>query len=236
MDSDEFFSSIANEINKALDTYFPADLFAQLNGASDQTKLKIIAEPGRYYACSAFTLCVSVIAKREMDQSEEQKKADKQMYTCTSESAVTAASITGYACSTKQPLTPTHIEKSLDPSKSMMYYINDGVFASFNCLIYDNAKCLPILMKNELDLTRLYKSSIWGPTCDGYDVVLKECLLPELDIEDYMIFKDMGAYTLSGAVPYNGIPLPRCIYVVSVTSWVTLKNAFEDTVLSESFI
>ena len=73
----------------------------------------------------------------------------------------------------------------------------------------------------------MYKSSIWGPTCDGLDVVVKECLLPELKTEEFMVFKNMGAYTLSGAVAFNGIPLARCIYVAS-TSWDTIKDAFVD--------
>ena len=40
----------------------------------------------------------------------------------------------------------------------------------------------------------------------------------------------MGAYTLSGAVAFNGIPLARCIYVVS-QSWETIKDAFNDSAI-----
>lgn len=29
--------------------------------------------------------------------------------------------------------------------KTMMYYVNDGVYGSFNCILYDHAECLPIL-------------------------------------------------------------------------------------------
>lgn len=42
-------------INSALDLYFP-----------EGCGVEIIAEPGRYYVASAFTLVVSVIAKREV--------------------------------------------------------------------------------------------------------------------------------------------------------------------------
>ena len=37
----------------------------------------------------------------------------------------------------------------------------------------------------------------------------------------------MGAYTISGAVAFNGIPLAKCIYTAS-TSWETIKGAFTD--------
>jgi len=112
-----------------------------------------------------------------------------------------------------------------------MYYINDGVYASFNCLFYDHAECTPVLLKGD-ELTselKLYKSSIWGPTCDGLDVVVKECFLPELNTGEFMVFKNMGAYTISGAVAFNGIPLARCIYVAS-TSWDIIKEAFNEPV------
>lgn len=210
-DSGDFFSMISREINTALDTYFPADLFAQINGTSDENKLKIIAEPGRYYACSAFTLCVNVIAKRVMNQSPTQQKLDLETFGSTVD------------------------VNALDTSKSIMYYINDGVYASFNCLFYDHAECLPILIQDHSESGKLYKSSIWGPTCDGLDVVVKECLLPELKTDEFMVFKNMGAYTLSGAVAFNGIPLARCIYVAS-TSWDTIKNAFDESFVDDSGI
>lgn len=40
-------------INPALDKYFPPD-----------SGVRIIAEPGRYYVASAFTLAVNIIAKK----------------------------------------------------------------------------------------------------------------------------------------------------------------------------
>ena len=55
---------IATVVNMALDKYFPAD-----EGVS------IIAEPGRYFVASAFTLGVNIIAKRAVarDQHGESK-------------------------------------------------------------------------------------------------------------------------------------------------------------------
>lgn len=197
----DLFDQISKEINAALEKYFPIDLFEQING-SDENKLRVIAEPGRYYACSAFTLCVNVIAKRVMNQHQgaEQKTQANQ------------------------------VEANVDSSKTIMYYINDGVYASFNCLFYDHAEVFPIIIKeNGSTENKLYKSSIWGPTCDGLDVVVKECHLPEINQGEFLVFKDMGAYTLSGAVAFNGIPLARCIYVAS-TSWDTIKEAFDEQV------
>jgi ornithine decarboxylase len=53
--TEDYFSEIAAAVNEALDECFP-----------DDGKIRIIAEPGRYYVASAYTLATNVIASREM--------------------------------------------------------------------------------------------------------------------------------------------------------------------------
>jgi ornithine decarboxylase len=189
-DSEDLFDSIACEINRSLEQHF---------NVAEFDDLKVIAEPGRYYACSAYTLCTNVIAKRVMPQNKAQQDE--------------------YLKQLQQP------SELVDASKSIMYYINDGVYHSFNCLFYDHAVVTPILLGEQKET--VYKSSIWGPTCDGLDCVVKEMLLPELPQGDFMAWRDMGAYTISGAVAFNGIPVPKCIYTVS-HSWDIIKQAYMD--------
>lgn len=218
-DSADLFNAIAKEINKALDEQFPEDFFNKILSGNksneSENKLRIIAEPGRYYACSAFTLCVNVIAKRVMTQTEVQQEQDKAIIS------------NGY----KNPDGEAIDADQVDTTQSIMYYMNDGVYSSFNCLFYDHAECFPILIKDvqaHNASERQFKTSLWGPTCDGLDLVVKECYLPELSIGEFLVFKNMGAYTISGAVAFNGIPLARCIYVAS-TSWDIIKDAFDET-------
>ena len=232
-DSQDLFIAIAKEINRALDEHFPTEFFAQLNG-TDEHKLKVIAEPGRYYACSAFTLCVNVIAKRVMNQTPAQQNLDREAALRRQKEdkeRLPSSQTEQHGClATAVP----HTENVIDTSKSIMYYINDGVYASFNCLFYDHAECFPILIKEDRAPTcTMYKSSLWGPTCDGLDVIQKECFLPELETGEFLVFKNMGAYTIAGAVPFNGIPLARCIYTAS-TSWSTIKYAFDEQSLEDN--
>jgi len=63
---------------------------------------------------------------------------------------------------------------------------------------------------------------LWGPTCDGLDCVVKECLLPELATGDWMLFYDMGAYTMSAASTFNGMPKPKCYHIMNETQWIGL--------------
>lgn len=215
----ELFNSISKAINKSLEEHFSEAYFDELNGTGDK-KLKIIAEPGRYYAASAFTLCVNVIAKRTMESFAEQQEKD----------ASALEDLDRSLFAVKEMNTEfQHSSSDVDTSKSVMYYINDGVYASFNCLFYDHIIAEPILMGDKCaNKQKLIKSSIWGPTCDGLDLIIKECYIPEMDIGEFISFRDMGAYTISGAVAFNGIPLGRCIYTAS-TSWNTIKNAFTNS-------
>ena len=76
-----------------------------------------------------------------------------------------------------------------------------------------------VFMLQDYEDQPTYSSSIWGPTCDGIDCVKEECRLPELDIEDWLIFRDMGAYTMCAASTFNGMPKPRCFYVMHEYHW-----------------
>lgn len=86
----------------------------------------IIAEPGRFYVSSAYTLACRIHSKRDVR-------------------------VNGKLIST-------------------MYFINDGVYGSFNCNLYDHKVARPLTLKAPND--KLFKSSIWGPTCDALDQVL----------------------------------------------------------------
>jgi len=58
--------------------------------------------------------------------------------------------------------------QAIDTSKTIMCYVNDGVYASFNCLFYDHSIVEPIMLGNKCQNNeKIIKSSIWGPICDG---------------------------------------------------------------------
>jgi len=97
-------------------------------------------------------------------------------------------------------------KESIDENgdKSFIYYMNDGVYGSFNCIIYDqqmpNVKSL-----RTSDLT--YKSIIFGPTCDSMDRIATGAELPELEIGDVCYVEEFGAYTKAAATCFNGFQL-----------------------------
>ena len=166
--------------------------FAALLGpaidANFDDSIRVIAEPGRYYVASAFTLAVNVMARR-----------------------------TVYPDSHDAPLPGT-------TSNNFMYYVNDGVYGSFNCIMFDHqhpqAKVLSHKGRLHYELAvpqkQRVRCSIWGPTCDSLDCIDGEAYLPfVLDVGDWLYFNDMGAYTRCAASTFNGFDLSEVIYVDS---------------------
>ncbi|KAJ3270221.1 Antizyme inhibitor 1 [Terramyces sp. JEL0728] len=106
-----------------------------------------------------------------------------------------------------------------DENPSFMYYINDGMYGSFNCITFDHAvvKMKPLyrggdFMYAQEHSLKLYESSVWGPTCDSIDLIGRDIFLPEMKIGDWLSCSHMGAYTIAAASSFNGFKKSNVIY------------------------
>jgi len=181
------FPEIATVLNEALDKYFPKDC-----------GVDIIAEPGRYFVASAFTIAVNIIAKRTV-----------------------ARDISDNADTKPDGHHQQNLTNNDEPSH--MYYVNDGAYGSFNSLIYDHAKVEAEVFQD--NCAPQFTSSVWGPTCDGLDCILEETKLPELEVGQWIYFKDMGAYTMCSGSTFNGMPRPSCFYYCDASIWEEAHKA-----------
>lgn len=195
---------IAEVVNASVD-----DLFH-----STFENLHVIAEPGRYYAASAFTLFTNVIAKRKVI-------SDK--ITCQDDLPIKDAILKA-------------VNSSVAEEPSYMYFLNDGLYGSFNCLFYDHAEVKPVLLKNYGKLPEEFTSSIWGPTCDGLDKIIDSCSLPELETGDWIVWNDMGAYTIAAGSAFNGFKTSTVYYTISSTQLKVLSKLCLNEVASVSFV
>ena len=152
------FENISKIVTRAISDFFPS---------VEYPELKIIAEPGRYFAHSSHTLVLNIIGKK-MKKDEE--------------------------------------------NISYTYYLNDGVYGSFNCIIYDHSK--PIIQPYNERNGVLYDSIIFGPTCDSFDTVTNHCKLPDLAIGEWVFVEDFGAYTTAAATTFNGFQHTPCHYII----------------------
>ncbi|KAK0046659.1 ornithine decarboxylase, partial [Biomphalaria pfeifferi] len=111
-----------------------------------------------------------------------------------------------------------------DEAMVRMYYVNDGIYGSFNNVFTDHAIVHPCVLKSSKassqkgGASKLHRSILWGPTCDGLDCVMRECLLPDLEVGESLYFRDMGAYTVTLSCDFNGVPRPLRFYICDDTT------------------
>ena len=103
--------------------------------------------------------------------------------------------------------------KNIDNKKIYYYYLNDGIYGSFNCIFFDHQKP-DILPYNERDGDK-YKSIIFGPTCDSIDKICGNTELPELEIGEWCFVKNFGAYTVAAATDFNGFTKLKAFYILN---------------------
>jgi ornithine decarboxylase len=129
------------------------------------SNIKIIAEPGRFFAEEIFTFFTPVIGNRKRNNINE-------------------------------------------------YFIGDGLYGSFNCILYDYQSPKFEVIKVEEDTIELEDCMLFGATCDSADK-LGIVKLPKLQNGDFLMIRNFGAYTLAGACNFNGINMtnPKIFYI-----------------------
>lgn len=95
--------------------------------------------------------------------------------------------------------------------KKIVYYLNDGVYGSFNCIFFDHHD--PIILPFNERKEKLYKTTIFGPTCDSIDLISKNVMLPDLAIGESVYVEDFGAYTAASSSSFNGFKTSICNYI-----------------------
>lgn len=140
------FSRMAKEIVRELGC-FPAGT-------------RMIAEPGRFFAHAAGTLCTQVIA-----------------------------------------------EAPVPDGSGVRYYLNDGLYGSFNCLLYDHATVTEGPLRLDDCGGEKVDAHFFGPTCDGFDSLFTK-RVPKLSPGEWLMFPKFGAYTNAAASGFNGMKAP----------------------------
>ncbi|XP_063312908.1 ornithine decarboxylase 1-like [Pelobates fuscus] len=117
--------------------------------------------------------------------------------------------------------------------KNISYYMNDGIFVSFlesilHKILLDPTSFLHLeekLYGPAAPMQPWYRSILWGASCDEEDIIMDEVYLPELDVGDWIIFPNMGAYSVTLYSSYCGFPKLPVYYVISKEHWCILCNS-----------
>ena len=111
--------------------------------------------------------------------------------------------------------TDSKSEKTLIESADNIYYINDGIYGTFNAIIFDHKVFIVHYLKMHREDTKSdqYKSVIFGPTCDSIDCIAHLIDLPLLEIGDVLWFPDVGSYTNASASNFNGFQTKKYVFI-----------------------
>jgi ornithine decarboxylase len=93
-------------------------------------------------------------------------------------------------------------------SRRPWYFLDDGLYGSFSGRLYDHCQYQVYTNRN----TTWKRSVLAGPTCDSFDVIYNDVLLPPLKIGDILLFPSMGAYCSVSASTFNS--LRKAEYIV----------------------
>ncbi|MEE9443974.1 MAG: type III PLP-dependent enzyme [candidate division Zixibacteria bacterium] len=113
-----------------------------------------------------------------------------------------------FICGDSVTLFTSVIGKTVRDGKKW-YYIDDGLYGSFSGRLYDHCSYQIVTNRN----TKWEKAVLAGPTCDSFDVVYENCLLPPLELGDILMFPAMGAYCSVSATDFNGLKHARIVTV-----------------------
>jgi ornithine decarboxylase len=94
-------------------------------------------------------------------------------------------------------------------------YCDDGVYGSFNNVVYDHAHPVPRKLSHLVRELQGFENTaneeqlptaVFGPTCDGLDQMcsMETTSLPRCETGDWLIFENMGAYTHTASFIFNG--------------------------------
>nr|AAC27893.1 ornithine decarboxylase [Haemonchus contortus] len=170
------FEDIAAVIRSAVDEYLPPEF-----------GVRLIAEPGRFFAAAPFTLVCNIIHATEVSAEKITKR-------------------------------PEDVEE-----RGFMYYVNDGVYGSFNCILFDHVQPVGTPLFDEI--AQEYPSTIWGPTCDSLDKIEDQKLMRMMSVGEWIVYRNMGAYTCSASTTFNGFQRPNAIYMINRKNWARISTS-----------
>jgi len=119
------FQMVANAVNPLLDKLFP--------------NVNIIAEPGRYYVSSAYTLFLPIIARRVVHyEYEEGDDAKDELQLRISPLKISVETANFENVQKGDVVNASQIVRNSHPG--FMYFTSEGMYGAFNCIYFDHAQ------------------------------------------------------------------------------------------------
>ncbi|XP_008933354.1 PREDICTED: arginine decarboxylase-like, partial [Merops nubicus] len=114
---------------------------------------------------------------------------------------------------------PDSSEEEAGSKRSFVYHLSDGVYGAFGGLLFDSPCPTPRLHKRPCPEQPSHGSSLRGPAGQAEDCIAEGLQLPELQVGDWLVFEDMGAYTIPSTPQLGGSAQPQVTYAMSRLAW-----------------
>ncbi|XP_074411854.1 antizyme inhibitor 2 isoform X3 [Zonotrichia albicollis] len=120
---------------------------------------------------------------------------------------------------------PGSDEEECGSKKSLVYHLSDGIYGAFSCLLFDSPCPRPRLHRRPCPEQPWHSCSLRGPRGHAEDPSIAEGLrLPQLHVGDWLIFGDMGAYSMpTSPLGTAGSAQARVTYAMSRMAWKTIQ-------------
>ncbi|KAF1648822.1 Antizyme inhibitor 2, partial [Eudyptes chrysocome] len=162
----------------------------------DGCGVEIVARPGRYYVTSAFAFAASVTAMEEVPA--EQPGSDGRWDGGTGP--------------------PSPWAPGLGPSGR----VETRQVTGPRCILIP-CGCSASPRQRPCPDHPSHSSSLRGPPGHAEDLIADSLKLPELQVGDWLIFEDMGAYTIATSSLLGGCPQPQITYAMSRVAWKAVQ-------------
>jgi len=214
------FSAIANAIRPLMNELFPATaanakpVIAPLTGRAIPP-IHIIAEPGRYFAHACMTFATPIISRRcnlklpSWTTKQGEANGQPQVLYYVGDGVYGAFNNILY-----DHYHPNVRAYFTNPEKQAVY---SAACERYQQLLQINEAERTAEQEKELaDVKQVMghvRAKVFGPTCDGLDTIFDQVPLPMLELNDWLMFENMGAYTIAAQSSFNGIPRPNVFYI-----------------------
>lgn len=179
-----------------------------------------LSEPGRYFSEGAFTLATPIVGRRALGRggdAEPNQPPQVLLYitdgvygafNCTlfDHASVTPHVVPAEATATASRSAGRHASwlwpERHGPELAHLGHAPSASFASSARPVgHGDAGARQVL------------ATVYGPTCDGLDCVVRNAPLPDLAIGRWLYWPNMGAYTDAAASTFNGFPRANIVYL-----------------------
>ncbi|MGL5271183.1 MAG: type III PLP-dependent enzyme [Selenomonadaceae bacterium] len=103
------------------------------------------------------------------------------------------------------------------------YFLDDGIYGALSGILFDHW----VYEFENFKTGAQFPATFAGPSCDSIDILYRDRLTTAMEIGDYILVPNFGAYTVASATTFNGFEIPPMLV------WEEIKELVEQEIEAE---